>query len=265
MTPYRKFRYYAASALGRVFPALRFGTHYGFRIGGNPRDMVSRYIFTFGFWEPNLSEFLISRITPQTKFYDLGTNIGYFSLLAASRGAEVVGVEAAPQMAATAKANLEGAHFAGTIHNVALAAEEGELILYDRSGPTNTGSRTINKTKDAVIHAKVPATPLRKLVKLDPAADNVFKIDIEGAEGPILEELADWLAEFPSATATIVVELLNEDQSIIERFKAAGCKVAFLRNDYSLAAYLEKPNGFELTSADEPRPAEPYETVFTRG
>ncbi|MEO1222402.1 MAG: methyltransferase domain-containing protein, partial [Pseudomonadota bacterium] len=147
MTAYHTLRYYAASGLGRVFSSMRFDTHYGFTIGGNPRDMVSRYIFTFGFWEPNLSEFLVSRITPQTRFYDLGTNIGYFSLLAASRGADVIGVEASPQMAATARANLKGAGFDGEIHNIALAAEEGELILYDRSGPTNTGSRTINETQ----------------------------------------------------------------------------------------------------------------------
>ncbi|KEO90329.1 hypothetical protein EH31_09575 [Erythrobacter longus] len=244
---------------------MRFGTHYGFPIGGNTRDMVSRYIFTFGYWEPNLSEFLASRITPQTKFYDLGTNIGYFSLLAASRGADVVGFEASPQMAATAKANLEKAGLRGMIHNVALAAEVGELTLYDRSGPTNTGSRTINKPENAVIHAKVPAAPLRNLVELDPKADNVFKIDIEGAEGPVLDELADWLLTHPEATATIVVELLEEEESILERFKAARCEVAFLRNDYSRDAYLEKPNGFELTKADEPRPAHPYETVFIRG
>lgn len=250
MTAYHTLRYYAASGLGRVFSLMRFDTHYG---------------FTFGFWEPNLSEFLVSRITPQTRFYDLGTNIGYFSLLAASRGAEVIGVEASPQMAATARANLKGAGFGGEIHNVALAAEEGELILYDRSGPTNTGSRTINEIQGAVVHAKVPASPLRKFVELDPAADNVFKIDIEGAEGPVLEELAEWLAEFPSAKATIVVELLEEGESIIERFEAAGCKTSFLRNDYTRDAYVETPAGFELTGSDEPRPAPPYETVFTRG
>jgi hypothetical protein len=80
-----------------------------------------------------------------------------------------------------------------------------------------------------------------------------------------LEELADWLTEFPQAKVTIVVELLEEDESIVERFQAAGCEPAFLRNDYSREAYGEKPGDFELISADAPRPKRPYETVFMRG
>lgn len=195
----KPLRYYLAGIIGRLIPALEMRTRFAFKISGNTRDMVARYIFTFGLWEPNLSAFVVSRVGPHTHFYDLGTNIGFFSLLAASLGAKVSGFDASPEMAAACKKNLDRAGYSACVHNVAIAAEHGELVLYDRAGPTNTGSRTVIKTADAKIHARVKAAPLTSMVELEPAHYNFFKVDIEGAEKPVLEEILQWMIIHPEA------------------------------------------------------------------
>lgn len=261
----KPLRFYLAGILGRIFPVIRMQTQYGFSIRGNTRDMVSRYIFMFGFWEPGLSAFIQANIGPKTHFYDLGTNIGFFSLLAASRGAKVHGFEAAPELAALCRKNVADAGLSAEIHNVAVAREVGELTLYDRSGPTNSGTRTIIPTGGARVHATVKAAPLRSIVNLDPEADNFFKIDIEGAELPVLEELAAWMQEYPSAKVTIVVELTRLSPELSAAFTAAGCDIFFLKNDYSLASYADTQHDYELIPLGEPAPDGPYETVLRRG
>ena len=263
MLPLWKARYYAASLLGRVRATSRLTTRHGFAVRGNARDMVSRYIYTFGTWEPNLTAFVQERVGPGTQFYDCGTNIGYFSLLAAHLGAKVTGFEASPEMARLAQANLRAAGFAGEVHNVALAAEEGELALHDVSGATNTGSRSVVKT-GGTVHAVVRAAPLLSLVQLDPAAELFFKIDIEGAEGPVLAELLSWMAAHPSARMTIVAEVLDGAADTVRAFADLGCEVAYLPNRYAFAAYLHGETEARLVPMAEGEPEKPFETVIWR-
>lgn len=257
-------RFYVAGLLGRIVQQSEMRTRYGFKISGNTRDMVGRYIFTFGRWEPGLSAFVSSRVRQDTHFYDLGTNIGFFSLLAASFGAKVNGFDASPEMAAVCRKNAENAGFTATIHNVAIAPERGELILYDRSGPTNTGSRTIIASDSAKIHARVPAAPLTSIVTLDPDAYNFFKIDIEGAERPVLDELAGWMASHPEARVTIVAEIDSDIDAALAPFISIGCTVKFLLNDYSFDAYRQTNDSFKLVESDERVAGYRYEAVIER-
>ncbi|WP_234421054.1 FkbM family methyltransferase [Erythrobacter sp. EC-HK427] len=263
MLPFWKARYYVASLLGRVRATSRLTTRHGFALHGNARDMVSRYIYTFGTWEPNLTALVKARVGLDTQFYDCGTNIGYFSVLAANLGARVTGFEASPEMAQLAQANLRAAGFAGVVHNVALAAEEGELALHDVSGATNTGSRSVVKTSGAV-HAVVRAAPLLSLVQLDPAAELFFKIDIEGAEGPVLAELLSWMAAHPLARVTIVAEVLDGAADTVRAFADLGCEVAYLPNSYAFAAYLHGEQEARLVPMAEGEPEKPFETVIWR-
>lgn len=256
-----KLRFNLASLLGRLFATSRLQTVHGFSLRGNARDMVSRYIFTFGTWEPCLTQLVLDNVGPQTRFYDLGTNVGYFSLLSASQGAQVTGIEASPDMAKLAQANLRNAGYQGEVIQAAVAAEEGELLLYERSGATNTGSRTIMPT-GGTIHASVRAAPLLHLVDLDPAVENVFKIDIEGAEAPVLEDLLEWLHQHHEARLMIMVETNDEGLLIAERFADSGCTVSFIRNDYSKEAYANFDGSYELIKLGETKPDGPCETVI---
>lgn len=45
-------------------------------------DVIQRYQYLFGEWEPNLSAFLRDRLRPGDTFIDVGSHRGAFSLLA---------------------------------------------------------------------------------------------------------------------------------------------------------------------------------------
>jgi hypothetical protein len=57
----------------------------GWHITGHTRDWIQRNLYYFGLWEPNLSAWIESRLSPGDVFIDVGANIGYFTLLAANR------------------------------------------------------------------------------------------------------------------------------------------------------------------------------------
>lgn len=46
-------------------------------------DIIQRYLYLFGTWEPHLTAWIHQRLTPGATFIDVGANIGYYSLLAA--------------------------------------------------------------------------------------------------------------------------------------------------------------------------------------
>src|SRR4051794_22516198 len=81
----------------------------GVTMAGNTADMIQRYLYLFGVWEPALTAWLRPRLLPGRTFVDVGANIGYFSLLAARLGgatSRVVAVEALPATFALLKDNV---------------------------------------------------------------------------------------------------------------------------------------------------------------
>ena len=50
-----------------------------------PPDLVQLYVWLFGVWEPDLTEFIRGRLDAGDTFVDVGANIGVFTLLASRR------------------------------------------------------------------------------------------------------------------------------------------------------------------------------------
>ena len=72
----------------------------GFVVAGNTSDLIQGYLYWFGVWEPNLTDFIMRRMSdaPNRVFVDVGANIGYFTTLVAKRHPQssVVSIEAFP-------------------------------------------------------------------------------------------------------------------------------------------------------------------------
>lgn len=71
----------------------------GVRMSVDTKDIVQRYLYQFGIWEPSLSGWLARTLRPGDVFVDVGANIGYYSLLAArlvGHLGSVVAIEASP-------------------------------------------------------------------------------------------------------------------------------------------------------------------------
>lgn len=56
-------------------------TNYGFKMYLNIEDLIQRAIFYDKVWEKKLSEYLNLNITPSDIIFDIGANVGYFTLL----------------------------------------------------------------------------------------------------------------------------------------------------------------------------------------
>src|SRR5438270_3347355 len=56
--------------------------HFGATFAGDIADVIQRYIYFFGRWEPHVEAVISQCLSPGDTFIDIGANIGYFSLFA---------------------------------------------------------------------------------------------------------------------------------------------------------------------------------------
>jgi len=223
-------------------------TRFGARINCRIRDFIESRIYLFGVWEPNLTAFLRSRLSKGDVFLDIGANVGYFSLLAADlvgSAGTVVAVEASPSTFARLETNV-AANGAANIRlmNVAAANVSGTARIY--KGPeTNAGIGSILPTSGLPFEAEVPSVPFHDLLSdVEVARCRVVKIDVEGAEGPILENLLRNVERFPERTDFVVEISPNElggvfgsFAGLLRAFERSGYTAYVLENDYDYCTY----------------------------
>src|SRR6266511_4042352 len=92
----RLYKWYAPITLGKRYivrraihasrksPATRIVvTKRGVRLLVETDDLIQGYIYLFGVWEPNITDWIRRTLLPGDTFVDVGSNIGYYSTLAA--------------------------------------------------------------------------------------------------------------------------------------------------------------------------------------
>ena len=78
-------------------------------IAGSTKDVIQRYCYVFGIWEPNITHWTEAFLREGDLVLDVGANIGYFSLLASQAvgtTGTVVAVEPVPSIVTALKTNL---------------------------------------------------------------------------------------------------------------------------------------------------------------
>ncbi|GIK97011.1 MAG: hypothetical protein BroJett029_12200 [Alphaproteobacteria bacterium] len=222
-----------------------FGLHFECDL----RDQVQRYIYYLGLWEPDLTSFIKNRLKSGSIFIDVGANVGYFSLLASKvvgSAGQVIAIEASPKICRKLERNihLNGANNIRVI-NKAVADRIGTIKLF--AGPdSNLGQTTSIPRNELEVEGTVPAAPLAELVGVKwLKAASIIKIDIEGAEVPVLEEIANNI-NLLSSNVDICVEIWPEGyskneriSSVIERFQNSGFKIYEITNDYHPRNYFD--------------------------
>ncbi len=174
-------------------------------------DLIQTYLYCFGIWEPDVTDFIRDRLKPGDTFIDVGANIGYHVLLAAGAvGAQgrVVAVESSPRIFRLLQATLADNGDPAQVRCVNMAAAEtvGTLQLFE--GPAqNIGLSTTVQTRGLQPEGQIPAAPLADLLERDEVkVARMVKIDVEGAEDAVLRGMADFLDRCPDGVE-IVVEL----------------------------------------------------------
>jgi len=130
--------------------------------------------------------------------------------------------------------------------NVAVSDRVGELDLYD-FGPRNIGATTTLPSRNGKKCATVEAAPLLDILSAEELARvRLIKMDVEGAETTILNDIFDHIEAF-SENMNIIFEANPEDDrsafnELFERIQQNF--VAYeVENGYSNAWYLKWKDG----------------------
>lgn len=227
-------------------------TYFGARMQVRLDDTVGRCIYHFGVWEPHISAFVQQRLRPGDVFCDIGANFGYYTLLASHAVGclgQVVAIEPSPSCLAALRANTafnyKGANI--RIIEAAVSDRSGTATLY-RGPPGNTlGQSTLVPERGHGTWGTVPIRPLEEILGLDELrAVKLIKIDVEGAEAPILMRLAETIERY-SPDLEIIVEMSNSTllpntpspEAIRQRFAALGFCCRIIPNVYTMRFYLD--------------------------
>jgi FkbM family methyltransferase len=167
-----------------------------------------------------------SSITPGCTVLDVGANIGFYTLLAAKRGARVFAIEADPLNAAMLRHHVEINGFTDRVTIYEMAATERDQAVPLYRHPFNLGESNI-------IEFGKPSGVVkgRPLDSLDLPPIEVCKMDIEGAEPMALRGMQQTLARSPN------LKLLVEYN---ERFGHAEDLISYLQNNFSSWRVLER-------------------------
>ncbi|MCO1580333.1 FkbM family methyltransferase [Crossiella sp. SN42] len=227
----------------------------GQRVRVDTRDIVQRYLYQFGVWEPNLTALLRRRLRPGDVFVDCGANIGYFSLVAAhlvGPAGRVVAVEASPSVCAVLRGNL-ALNRVGTVRTVPKAvSDRAQTLAFYQPVPGAPSVTTSVRPSEADVPVfEVDALPLAELVRPEELRRaRLIKIDVEGGEHVALAGLRPVLGEL-RPEAEIVVEvsqrlLASQSHTVaetVELLTSQGFHPYRLANSYRPSSYVDTAPG----------------------
>ncbi|MEV5595828.1 FkbM family methyltransferase [Streptomyces sp. NPDC052496] len=262
----------------RDHPRIRRArTRFGAPFVTDTQDLIQRYIYLFGVWEPHLTRWLERRLRPGDVFVDVGANIGYYSLLASrlvGKGGTVVALEASPDFH---RVLLKQAAInrCGNVRAVNTAiSDRVEMLTFILASSHNMGANSIVPyAGEAESTFEVAAQPLSDVLSPDEIARaRVIKVDVEGAEGSVVRGLVPLLDQLrPDAELAIEVtpqrmaELGDSAEELLGALRANGFHMYRLQNDYTASRY---PAALRRASAVPIRWREPIteesELLFSR-
>lgn len=176
--------------LGRQFLPVMEGALKGYLFSSR-----HSYEYILGNYEDSaVLETFCSWLKPDAVFYDLGANIGFYSMLANQRISEgkIYAFEPSPQSRAVFEKQME--LNSGRIKNnritilpYAVSDADKEIEFTENASDGNTYLTTSPVFREAMHKTKVKAVSIDSLVKQGYAKPTVLKIDVEGAELDVLK------------------------------------------------------------------------------
>jgi len=159
-----------------------------------PGDIIGRPLYVNGLFEPQETQFIKHTLQPEMIFFDIGANMGYYSLIAAKRvgeGGEVHSFEPNPRMFDELKYNIELNGFTNLrLNNFALGDKTGvaSLSRYERGKEVYCSLSNRNFPGTNIVgYDEVHIETLNNYVKkMGIEKIDLIKMDVEGAELMVL-------------------------------------------------------------------------------
>ncbi len=167
-----------------------------------------------GLHEAEDMAFVLHFMRPGDTFYDIGANVGSYSLLAAAAGVRrVVGFEPSTVTSAKYQRNIDlnGLNDSISFHRVALGGDDGELAFTMGADTTN------HVVADGEVAQATEVVPVRRFDEYFAGGQPSFiKIDVEGFEAQVLAGAGNGLRD------PALMGLLIEDNGSDHRYGARG-------------------------------------------
>ena len=223
-------------------------TRFGTKMLVDTRDaLVAPWLVSDGLWESHVTEWLGRILEPGQVFVDVGANIGYFTLLAATRvGPEgrCIAVEAHPRLAELLQRNVivNGFHGFVTVWPCAAWSETTTLKLHLRrhfasnSSMGSIGDVALGRLGDTEDIVEVAARSLDEVLAEQPRVD-VIKVDVEGSEVQVFTGLARTLAANPGVTVMFewspsqITDVGDDAGALLDLLERHGLRFRLLEND----------------------------------
>jgi FkbM family methyltransferase len=257
--------------LKKMRKKYRATTYFGAKIKCDPKDFIQMRILHFGFWEPNISALIESILVRGDVFVDIGANIGYDSLLASKIvGAEgsVIAIEASPATFEILSMHIRENNATNVrIVNKAASDRPGNLMLYGGS-PRNIGTATTIKSRGFDEEGIVESIPIDHILTCEERSRlHLIKMDIEGAELPVLRRFIQTIDLYPENVQLIVEASPQDDprawSDVFAQLRGAGFHPYLIENLYGYDAYWNwrRPAPLRLL---EDIPSEQTDILFRR-
>lgn len=227
-----KGRVYAA-VNEKLLPPQRYVTapvRYGFRLHLDLMEPAQRQIYFFGDYDERHEIALLRRVLrPGDTFWDIGANIGFYTLTASSLvrpGGHVVAFEPAAMAWKALTANLSLNHTDNVqSFQIALADGAGQARLYHRADIADGGASLISRAGYHEDSEVVTTMSLDQFAERTGATPPTFmKIDVEGLEGTVLTGGSQILH---GRNAPLILIEMNDPAAIGDILAAAGYRGAY--------------------------------------
>jgi FkbM family methyltransferase len=167
-----------------------------------------------GVWEPNVTRVFLRLLLPGMRVVEVGANVGYYTILAAScvgPTGSVLAFEANPAIAERLRRALvvNGYHWWTQVVESAVTDREGQATLHvlarhqGSSSLARQGADVLEGWGEVPHPLTVPATTLDAFLGPDPSPVDLLKIDAEGWEPAVFDGMRGLLARSPHLRAVI--------------------------------------------------------------
>ncbi|MFE6026179.1 FkbM family methyltransferase [Streptomyces niveus] len=230
-------------------------SRFGVRFAVDTQDLIQRYLYLFGVWEPHMTRWLRGRLRPGDTFIDVGANVGYYAMVASrwvGDGGQVVAIEASPTFHRKLLQHVR-LNQCGNVRaiNGAVSDERKELTFVLASSANMGANSIVPYDGPAESSFQVEAFPLGEL--LEPAeisTARVIKIDVEGAEGSVVRGMIPMLDKLrPDCEITVEVtpdrmaQLGDSAEELMKTMRDHGFHAYRLVNEYTPESYVAALRG----------------------
>jgi FkbM family methyltransferase len=221
-----------------------------------PKGGAGALIYYQGCSEPETARFLTAFLKPGMTFWDVGAHIGEYSLLAArSVGGtgHVHGFEPQPKMFEFLRRNVAANQLSNvTPHRLAVSDRVGSAEFSLHPEPSMAFLNPIDFRDPALPTISVTTISLDEFWKSSGRLPNLVKVDVEGAERPILEG-AESLLQLPPDRAPLWI--MECDERNCSRFGYSATDLLNVFSDHGFETKWIMWNGaLEATSSFSGRP-----------